>query len=364
MGVREFDGGSGKGSGCFCDRKAFMMDWTERDVLLRIVSRFSKARVLLLGDFVADEFVDGEISRVSREAPVLILKHRRTSIVPGGGANAANNLVDLGARVFPLSIVGSDSQGKLLREIFRAKGVSTDGILVDRKFSTTTKSRILAGSAHTMHQQVVRIDRESITPPSSAMIGKLLAKARQRVRGVEAVLISDYGSGLITPERVDQMRSSALRTRIPATIDSRYQLSAFQGFTAATPNEPELEAALGVRIGNDLKALESAGRRMLRRLRVQALLVTRGKEGMALFEPGKKTVHVPIFGTDQIADVTGAGDTVIAVFTLALASGASFSQAARLSNYAGGLVVMKHGTATIRRQELVAAIESDTVSST
>lgn len=336
-----------------------MITSKERDALLQIINRFSKARILVLADFVADEFVDGEISRVSREAPVLILKHQNTTVVPGGGANAANNLAELGARVFPFSVVGRDFSGKRLVEIFRQKRVPTKGILEDARYTTTTKTRILAGSAHTMHQQVVRIDREAPVPPSPPVISQLFRKAIKQAEQVDAVLVSDYGSRVITPERVRKLWLAAGSRRIPVSIDSRYDLTGFKGFTAATPNEPEVEAALGVRIGNNLKALESAGRRLLRRLQVQVLLMTRGKEGMALFEPGKKTEHLSIFGADQIADVTGAGDTVIAVFTLALACGAGFLEAARLSNYAGGIVVMKHGTATLRREELMAAVESD-----
>ncbi len=336
-----------------------MIDHQERDALLGIIDRFRNARILLLGDFVADEYVDGEISRVSREAPVLILQHRQTRVVPGGGANAAHNLVDLGAQVFPFSIVGHDNSGLQLIEVFQKKRVPTDGILVDRTFSTTTKSRILAGSAHTTHQQVVRIDREPSQPPQSKIVDQLFGKARRRVSEVDAVLVSDYGAGFITPERVAALRPNARQKQIPFNIDSRYQMLAYRSFTAATPNEPEVEAALNVKIGNNLRALETAGRKLLRQLQMKALLITRGKEGMALFEPGRKTAHLPIFGSDQIADVTGAGDTVIAVFTLALACGATFEQAARLSNYAGGLVVMKHGTATVRPEELIAAVHSD-----
>jgi rfaE bifunctional protein kinase chain/domain len=334
----------------------------ECDELLRIIRGFSRARILMLGDFVADEFVDGEISRVSREAPVLILKHKQTRVVPGGGANAANNLADLGARVFPCSVVGPDYQGAQLIGIFRNKGIATDGIVVDRSFTTTTKSRILAGSAHTTHQQVVRVDRESPHPPSPKALTRLFGKAESRVGKIDAILVSDYGAGIVSPERIRMLRAAAGRPGVPTALDSRYQIAKFKNFTAATPNEPEVEAALSVKIGNNMRALENAGRRLLTQLRMKSVLITRGKEGMALFETGKKTAHLPIFGSDQVADVTGAGDTVIAVFTLALACGASFLEAARLSNYAGGVVVMKHGTATLQPQELIAAVTSDCAS--
>jgi rfaE bifunctional protein kinase chain/domain len=230
---------------------------------------------------------------------------------------------------------------------------------MDKVFSTTTKSRILAGSAHTTHQQVVRIDRQAATPPDEKVRERLIAKACQMATQVDAILVSDYGSGMINPGSLDRLRFAIRNRPVPLNLDSRYQILHFKSFTAATPNEPEVEAALGTVIGNNLPALETAGRKLLKRLGTKALLITRGMEGMALFEPGRATKHLPIYGTDQVADVTGAGDTVIAVFTLALACGASFLQAARLSNYAGGLVVMKHGTATVRREELMAAVKSD-----
>ncbi|MDD5543940.1 MAG: PfkB family carbohydrate kinase [Acidobacteriia bacterium] len=337
-----------------------MKDHPDTQRLLDIVNRFSRAKILLLGDFVADEFIDGEISRVSREAPVLILKHRGTAIVPGGAANAANNLADLEAQVFPFSVVGQDEAGRRLIDMFKAKGVRVNGLLTDRSYSTPTKSRILAGSAHTTHQQVVRIDREPASAPHSGVISRIYQLALKNASRVDAMVISDYGLGWITPGRIASLRALAKKRGIPILLDSRYRLRGFRGFTAATPNEAEVEAALGVSIGNNLRALEPAGRRLLRHLGSEALLVTRGREGMALFERGRKTVHIPIFGTDQITDVTGAGDTVIAVFTLALACGANFVEAAHLSNYAGGLVVMKHGTATVRLKELISAVQSET----
>ena len=180
-------------------------------------------------------------------------------------------------------------------------------------------------------------------------------KVKMALSQAHALLVSDYGYGLATPQFVSKIRSNG----IPATIDSRYSLKAFSQMTAATPNEPEVEASLGISIGHDTKKLEWAGRTLLRKLKHGALLITRGKDGMALFEPGKKTVHIPVHGADEIADVTGAGYTVIATFTLALAAGGSYHEAARLANYAGGIVVMKHGTRPVTYDELVRAVEED-----
>jgi rfaE bifunctional protein kinase chain/domain len=328
--------------------------------LVDLVEAFHRQTILLLGDFVADEFLFGEISRVSREAPVLILRHRETQFLPGGGANAANNLVDLGARVLPVTAVGDDAPGRTLLDYFRRKRVDTSAIVRVRGWTTPTKTRVLAGWTHTTRQQVLRVDRLPEDALPSQVRSALLRKARERSRRAGALLVSDYGCGVVTPALVRQLsrRSSA---KTVTTLDSRYSLLDFRGVgvTAATPNEPELEALHHARIGNDREVLERLAGRTLRRLKLQALVVTRGKDGMVVFEPRHKPYAIPIYGTDQVADVTGAGDTVIAVFTLALAAGATFVEAAHLANYAGGIVVMKRGTATVTREELLAAIRGE-----
>ena len=331
--------------------------------LADLVEAFPKQTIILLGDFVADEFVFGEISRVSREAPVLILRHRETQLLPGGGANAANNLADLGARVLPVTAVGDDPPGHALLDYFRRKRVDTSGMVRVPGWVTPTKARYLAGWTHTARQQVLRVDREpsaSLPPRAQAAI---LRKARQRLRRAPTLLVSDYGYGVATPALVRQLRRRNSVGRL-LTLDSRYALLDYgsAGVTAATPNEPELEALYQARIGNDREALERLAGRTLRRLKLQALVVTRGKDGMVVFEHGRKPHYIPIYGTDQALDVTGAGDTVIAVFTLALAAGATFVEAAHLANYAGGIVVMKRGTASLTRDELLAAIRSEATS--
>jgi rfaE bifunctional protein kinase chain/domain len=324
---------------------------------LELIGLFSARTVVLVGDLVADEFIFGEISRVSREAPVLILKQRQTQVVPGGGANAACNLADLGARVIPVGVVGDDPGGRALLECFRGRGVDTRHIAVAPEFPTVTKTRILAGTIHGPRQQVLRIDREPPQPVSRARRAGIERRALRLAPRADAILIADYGYGAVTPATARALRAAA-RPAAPVTLDSRYDLIQYSGLTAATPNEPELEEAFHIRIGANTRRLEEAARRMLRKMRLRALLVTRGRDGMALFEPGKRPGYVPISGSDQVIDVTGAGDTVIAVFTLALAAGATFEEAARLSNFAGGIVVMKRGTATVTREELRQAVES------
>jgi rfaE bifunctional protein kinase chain/domain len=327
--------------------------------LIAIIEQFPRQSVLVLGDFVADEFVFGEISRVSREAPVLILRRREMHSVPGGGANAVNNLADLGAQVRPVAVLGNDAAGEALAEYFQKKKVDAAGLVRKSGWTTPAKTRFLAGWPHTAQQQVLRVDREP-DGPGDATIEALVRKARERIGDVSAVLISDYGYGSATPEIVASIRSRKRWAR-PVTLDSRYRLHEYAGLdlTAATPNEAEIEAAHHARIGGDAAKLDSYARRTMARLNLGALVVTRGRHGMTVFERGRVPHPIAVFGSDQAVDVTGAGDTVIAAFTLALAAGATVPQAARIANYAGGIVVMKRGTATVTPDELVAAIRSD-----
>jgi len=337
------------------------------DRLSSLIASFRGQRLVVFGDLIADEYVYGRVARVSREAPVLILEYDATEVVPGGAGNAANNVASLGASVTLVSLVGRDEAGRRLFTVL-PKGVERKGLARPGGYRTPVKTRILAGGIHSAKQQVVRIDRFTSEPVSDAHRVAAEAVARKAVRGADAVLISDYGSGLVTPKFVHELaemirtgpakagRHIGTRHHIPILIDSRYALTKYRGLTACTPNESEVEQALGVTIDDRAAVLERAGRALLKQTRMQAVLVTRGSRGMALFEAGKPTVHIPIFGSDQIADVTGAGDTVMATMTLALAAGATFAEAARLANFAGGLVVMKRGTATISAAELRRAV--------
>jgi D-glycero-beta-D-manno-heptose-7-phosphate kinase len=323
--------------------------------LLDLVAAFSRQTVCVIGDFVLDEFVSGEISRVSREAPVLILRHRRTELYPGGAANAVNNLADLGARVLPVGVVGDDQGGRALLDMFHAKRVDTAGIVRAEGWTTATKTRYLAGWTHTTEQQVLRVDREPREALAPAIESAIERKARRCAGGAATVLVSDYGLGAATPALVRRLRAK------PVLLDSRYRLLEYRGagVTAATPNEPELEAAYHAAIGTNTRKLEELGERAREVLGLEALLVTRGKDGMALFEKNHAPRHIGIYGSDAPVDVTGAGDTVIAVFTLSLAAGASYAEAAHLANYAGGIVVMKRRTASVTRVDLEAALRRE-----
>jgi rfaE bifunctional protein kinase chain/domain len=328
--------------------------------LIDLVEQFSRQTVLLLGDFVADEFVFGEISRVSREAPVLILQHRQTQTLPGGGANAANNLADLGARVRPVAVLGDDAAGDALVEYFCAKGVETSGLIRVRGWVTPTKSRFLAGWAHTARQQVLRVDREPQGGLPKSAEEALVRKARERLKGVAAVVVSDYGYGSATPDLLQSIRGRG-DWPAPVAVDSRYRLHDYAGLglAAATPNEAEIEAAHHRAVGGDRGRLAGLAQRTMARLGIPALVVTRGRDGMMVFERGRAERSLVVYGSDQAVDVTGAGDTVIAVFSLALAAGATVIEAAQIANYAGGIVVMKRGTATVSREELIRAIRSE-----
>jgi rfaE bifunctional protein kinase chain/domain len=323
---------------------------------LALIDALAGRRVAVVGDVLADEFVYGQVARVSREAPVLILEYDSTEIVPGGAGNAANNVASLGGEARLAAVVGRDEAatrliGALHEKVDRRTVMRVNGTV------TPVKTRILAGGIHSAKQQVVRIDRGVRRLVDATVRDAIERAGLKAVKGVDAVLVSDYGSGLITPRFVGRLRAAASEDGpVPFLIDTRYRLLEYRGLTACTPNEAEVEQALGIRINDDKRALERAGREILERTRMQAVLITRGSRGMALFQPGDATIHIPIFGSDEIADVTGAGDTVMATVTLALAAGATFEQAARLANYAGGIVVMKRGTATVNPAELRAAI--------
>lgn len=329
--------------------------------LLALIAAARGRRVVVLGDLIADEFVSGRIARVSREAPVLILEYDKTEIVPGGAGNAAHNVATLGGAVTLVALAGRDEPGRRVIAAFPAR-VNRRALVRPAGYRTPVKTRILAGGVHSAKQQVVRIDRFTHDPIGDRARAAWLTSARRALRAADAVLVSDYGSGLVTPAVVRELVAPLLtgRRRVPVLVDSRYDLLKYRGLSACTPNESEVEHALQVTIGDAPRVLERAGRAILARTRMDAVIVTRGSRGMALFERGTPTTHIPIYGSDEIADVTGAGDTVMATLTLALAAGASMADAARLANYAGGLVVMKRGTATVSARELVHAVASDT----
>ncbi|HYL06137.1 MAG TPA: PfkB family carbohydrate kinase, partial [Thermoanaerobaculia bacterium] len=313
--------------------------------------------VLMLIDLVADGFISGTPKRISREAPVLILSFEGERLTPGGGANAVANVAALGGRPLPLGVTGDDRHGEQLRDALAAHGVPTEGLLVRRGFRTPTKVRILGGGRNQVKQQIVRYDVEDQLELSGEERERLVAALAGWRGTARTAIVSDYGYGAADPALLGPLRG-ALAPGGTLVGDSRFRLEAFAGLDGATPNEEEAEALLGTRLADDLEALERSCRGLLGRLGARFLLLTRGSRGMSLFQAGS-TAHLPVSGGDQVADVTGAGDTVIGTFALALAAGGSPLEAALLSNYAGGVVVMKAGTATLTRDELRRVIRAD-----
>lgn len=327
----------------------------EEERLTSIVERFAQRKIVVVGDLVADQFLYGEISRVSREAPVFILRHERTETVPGGAANCAVNLASLGASVALVGIIGDDEQGKALLENLARAQVSCDSVQIVSNTRTTTKVRILAGQAHSTRQQVIRVDYESEPPVDESVHRKLRERLRAESSDADALIISDYNYG-VADEAISEIAREVLRARsIPVLVDSRFRLSSFSGFTSATPNEDEAEQLLDRKL-TDRVEVEEAGLLLRERLGLSALLITRGGRGMMLFEEGRGALQLEAVGASEPVDGTGAGDTVIAAYALALASGATFADAARLANHAGGLVVMKRGTASVSSAELLSSI--------
>jgi D-glycero-beta-D-manno-heptose-7-phosphate kinase len=326
--------------------------------LLGLVDAMAGRPVAMLVDLVADLFITGIPKRISREAPVLILSYQGEALIPGGGANAVANVAALGGRPLPLGIVGDDANGRGLLETLRERGVPAEGILVRPGYRTPTKVRILGGGKHSIKQQIVRYDIEDrleIAEEERDRFAGALARW-SRDGEIGAAILSDYGYGTVEPGLLPRVRAALPGATV--VCDSRYRLGDFAGLDGATPNEEEAEALLGGAINDDPARLDEAGRALRGRLGARFLLITRGSRGMSLFEDGLAT-HLPVHGTDQVADVTGAGDTVIGTFALALAAGASPLEAALLANYAGGVVVMKMGTATLSADELRQAVRSD-----
>ena len=312
-------------------------------------------RVLVVGDFLADRYVYGRTERVSREAPVLILRYESERLIPGQAANVVRNVCALGGAAVAAGVVGTDATGRKLVGQLRKLRADTAGLLSEKGRATATKTRIWAHAHHAASQQVVRLDRDVRQPPAGKTADRLLTFIKKKVGESDAVLLSDYGCGVLADGIAKAVIAVARAAKVPIVVDSRYGLLDFHGVTAATPNETEVAAALGV---SDLDSVTAAdlGRRLMRRIDCACVLVTQGAEGMTLLQKGKRLYHVPVFGPDEVADVTGAGDTVSSAFTLGLAAGLPPTEAAELANVAAGLVVMKLGTATVTPGEIMGAM--------
>ncbi|MCU0725622.1 MAG: PfkB family carbohydrate kinase [Planctomycetes bacterium] len=318
------------------------------DRLASIVARFAGRRLCVTGDLVADLYLRGVPVRVSREAPVLILRYEGEELIPGGAANTANNVLALGAEVFPVGVVGDDEPGRAVLRYFRERRVDVSGIVVARDHPTITKTRIMAGAPTRHPHQVVRIDREPGTELPHWATEQVAGRLRAVAGRAEGFVFSDYGYGAATPE----LAATVAGLRV---ADSRARIARFAGFTALTPNEEEAAEVAGAPVFTE-EETRRAGRALLEASGAENAIITRGNKGMAVFSRAGRERFLAASGAEEVTDVTGAGDTVTGVLALALAAGATAEEAAILANHAGGIVVAKPGAATLSRDELLARL--------
>ncbi len=317
-----------------------------RPRLQELIGQYHQARILVVGDLTVDEFLTGEVERLSREAPVLILRHESTRQVPGGGANAVYNVAKLGANVKAVGLVGNDSQGSAIRQIFQSAGIDTSGIFTDPDRPTVTKTRISGHARQSVTQQIVRVDRKSDDWPKAHLQSLLADYIYAHLDSVDAVICSDYGDGVFSAPVIQ----AALAHRY-TIVDAQQGLARYQQAHLFTPNLPEAEAAVGYRIKTEADILQ-AGQDLLELTQAERILITRGEDGMSLFSSDTAPQHIPAFNRSDVFDVTGAGDTVVSALTLALVAGGSFLEAATLGNLAASIVVRQFGTATTSAAEL------------
>lgn len=319
-------------------------------VLLRWVERMQGLRAVVWGDFVLDEYWRCLTRRVSREAPVLVLDWQSRTTQGGGAANAALNLAALGARVRAVGWTGADEAGTELRQLLERSGVETAGLLPQRRSATVVKIRIVAGSVHTALQQVVRVDRGAAFPTDADARTSLAAAVSRAARGAQAVVLSDYGYDSVTPA-LARARVRPWRARgVTVALDARYRLAGYRGVTLATPNESEAAAAAGLEAGDE-RGLARIAKSLMRIVAPKALIVTRGRDGLTLWERGGG-VSLEAYGGEEAVDVTGAGDAVVATATLAIAAGASALEAAALANVAGSIAVSRRGAVAVSAEDL------------
>jgi rfaE bifunctional protein kinase chain/domain len=323
--------------------------------LLNRIAQLMNRKIMVIGDMVADVYLEGKISRISREAPVLILEHSDEIVVPGGAANVVHNTATLSGNVYAVGVIGKDYAGQELSRILASKTAETAGLLVDNSRPTITKTRVMAGGQATVRQQIVRIDKEKKEALDVQIEQAVKEYIIAHIVDMHGVVISDYGSHTVTPNIMNYIIAICREKNIPCIVDSRYNIMEYSGITVVKQNESEAAAAVGYDI-KDEDTLLSAGKTILDKLDAKAVLITRGPDGMTLFEKHNKVTQIPVTNKSEVYDVTGAGDTVVATMILALAAGASYEDAARLANFAAGIVVKKLGTATATPDELGQAV--------
>lgn len=327
--------------------------------LLTLIDAFRKKRVLVIGDMVADEYLIGRPTRISREAPVLILELDEERIVPGGAINVGVNACTLGAEVFLAGVVGNDQPGQRLRQAIADLAIHQDGLMTDPTRPTSIKTRIMAGSPQLVQQHIVRIDRVDTSDVREPCKQQILDYIQKMLPAMDAIVLSDYENGVISPDIIESCIPQARALNKIIVVDSHGSLFRFQGVTALTPNQPEAELTLGMTI-TTAEQLDDAGQRLLRGSNTKGVLITRGSEGMSLFEEGQESLHLPIHRiphASKIVDTNGAGDTVAATFTLALTTGATMAEAAYMANAAAALVVRRLGCASNTPEDLMSVLQ-------
>jgi D-glycero-beta-D-manno-heptose-7-phosphate kinase len=326
---------------------------SEKKYFLDLINRFANARILVIGDFILDQFIWGSVDRISPEAPVPVVNVNSQSYMPGGSLNVANNIHTLGGTVYPCGAVGRDLEGRMLVKVIRREGINTGGIIYDTTRPTSLKTRVIAHS-----QQVVRFDRENPGDVPAEALKKILKFVQQQLKETDVVIIEDYGKGVIQPALIKQIVKLAKRLKKPVLVDPKEKnFSYYSGATLVTPNRKEAYSAFQALTRRKAASLEEVGKGLIKAWKAEAVLVTLGEDGMALFEKNGPVTKIPTTAR-EVYDVSGAGDTVIGVLALALALGAKMKDAAKLSNVAAGVVVGKLGTATVSTQELREAVES------
>ena len=321
--------------------------------LKEIINKFKKAKLLVVGDLMLDEYVWGDVTRISPEAPVPIVKVNKENFMPGGASNVANNIVTLGGKAILVGVIGSDGRGEILKKTLKDKGVDIGGVISDISRPTTLKTRVIA-----YHQQVVRIDKEKTDPLSSKVLSKVIDYVRRKLEDVDSLIIEDYGKGVIIPQLLDKVVSMARAKNKLIIVDPKEEnFSFYKGITGITPNQHEASCAVGFAI-KDEETLNKAGFKLLNKLGCKVVVITLGERGMRVFERRKRSVHIPTVA-QEVFDVSGAGDTVIGTFTLSLSCGAEPIVAAHIANCAAGIVIGKLGTAVVTKDELIERIKKE-----
>lgn len=322
-----------------------------KEELIPIVSQLQGKKILVIGDMVADIYLEGRISRISREAPVLVLEQAGEKIVAGGAANVVNNVATLGGEVYAVGLLGDDHVAAGIKKALQENGANTEGLLLDASRPTIAKTRIIAGGRATVSQQIVRIDKESHQPMGKDFEQKILKYIEKLLPKIEGVVISDYGSGTVTPAIQKQLIKCCRKQNIPSIVDSRYGIHEFKNIGYIKQNDAELAAAVGREL-SDEESLYDAGQELLNELSADGVLVTRGEKGMVLLEKDGAIHDIPVSDKSEVFDVSGAGDTCVATVILALAAGSEPAKAAEISNFASGIAVRKLGTSTVSATEL------------